>query len=389
MKNNEKWDIWKEGLKGIDWLKAIFVFVLFYFSYPLLENYYSTSSLNELLSGFNVDILSGIVLALIPIIVFVKKVLSLNKGLLPKPQRLLGVVAFGAVYCWHWRFSGTYSFNLIVCSPIAWFDLLPISLGLLFLKMKTYDKLNGNVRSGLSYPQKEDNLVEDLYHRSAMAKNIGEVIGNSTNEEGATVIGIFSEWGSGKTDFLDRLTLVLEGLKDGNGIQNNKILQFNPWKYSAGEVIIQSFFKSFEKKLQKYDDNIDNLLSAYLNEIMGNSRSLDVKFLQSLIVKIFGDNEDLTAQQKIKETLISTGKRFVIFIDDIDRLTGREIIEVFKLVRVIADFPNVFFVITMDYNYVVKTVEKTKEIYDIEQLYNPEQTDLPFRRILTPYSGAN
>jgi hypothetical protein len=139
MKNNKKWNLWKNDFHGIKWLKTAFIFVLFFFSYPLLENYYSSSILSEFLSGFRIDFPSGVSLVIIPIIIFVKKILRLYEGLLPKPQRLAGVMVFWAIYFWQWRFSGLYEFNLISCSPLAWFDLLPISLGLLFLKMKTYE----------------------------------------------------------------------------------------------------------------------------------------------------------------------------------------------------------------------------------------------------------
>lgn len=365
MINIAKLKYFKGSLKGIDWLRTIFFFVLFYFSYPLLEGYYSRSSLSVLLSDFKIDSISGIVLVLVPISIVIKKVISIIKGLRPKLQRLLGVIIFGGIYYWHWRFSDVYEFNLISSTPIAWFDLIPLTLCLLFLKMKTYQNLTtGDARIGLSYPdrKRESNLVEDLYYRTPMAKNIGNLISNSFNNEGATVIGVFSEWGAGKTDFLERLSQVLSERNN-----TNEVIWFNPWKYSAGEGIIQSFFKTFKLELEAYDDDIDSLFSVYIKEIMGKSRSFDAKFIQTLMLSMFDENEDLTVQQKIKDTLNSTGKRFVIYIDDIDRLTGREIIEVFKLVRVIADFPNVFFVVTMDYNYVVKTVEKTNEIDNVER----------------------
>jgi predicted KAP-like P-loop ATPase len=217
-----------------------------------------------------------------------------------------------------------------------------------------------------------------LYHRTDMASNVGNLITNSVNNEGATVIGIFSEWGSGKTDFLMRLKNVLIDLEKNDYDQINQVFEFNPWKYSAGEGVIQSFFNSFEQILIKYNDDIDTLFRDYLKDIMGNSRSLDLKFFQLLMFNMFDNSKDLTVQQKIKNTLNSTGKRFVIYIDDIDRLTGKEIVEVFKLVRVIADFPNVFFVITMDYNYVVKTVDDTNEIGNIEQ-YIKKIYDVSFR----------
>ena len=50
------------------------------------------------------------------------------------------------------------------------------------------------------------------------------------------------------------------------------------------------------------------------------------------------------------------GKPIVVFIDDTDRLQQDEILEVMKLIRNTADFSNMFYIVTFDKEYVVRTI---------------------------------
>jgi hypothetical protein len=53
-------------------------------------------------------------------------------------------------------------------------------------------------------------------------------------------------------------------------------------------------------------------------------------------------------RQRVEKALRDAGRRIVVVVDDIDRLDGDEIRLMFKMVRLVADFPNVSYVLAFD-----------------------------------------
>jgi hypothetical protein len=68
----------------------------------------------------------------------------------------------------------------------------------------------------------------------------------------------------------------------------------------------------------------------------------------------------------LKETLVkalrSLGQRFVITIDDVDRLEPKEVMEVLRLARSVADFPNVVYLMCYDSNILWHSIEEAAKV---------------------------
>lgn len=58
----------------------------------------------------------------------------------------------------------------------------------------------------------------------------------------------------------------------------------------------------------------------------------------------------------MKKKLLSINKKIVIFIDDLDRLTPEETLQVFKVIKAIGDFPNVIYVLSFDRKVVLNNI---------------------------------
>ena len=56
------------------------------------------------------------------------------------------------------------------------------------------------------------------------------------------------------------------------------------------------------------------------------------------------------------QELQNNGQKFIIVIDDIDRLEASEILEIFKIIRGSADFPNLKFVCAFDKSYILSSL---------------------------------
>lgn len=68
--------------------------------------------------------------------------------------------------------------------------------------------------------------------------------------------------------------------------------------------------------------------------------------------------DDLTA------SLQKLGKQLIVTIDDVDRLEPAEIWELLRLIRAVADFPNVTYVLCLDHEVIADSVEEVAKLTD-------------------------
>ena len=80
-------------------------------------------------------------------------------------------------------------------------------------------------------------LSEDKLNRAAFAQSLAKTISQYSLTSSFT-IGLYGEWGSGKTSLVN---MILESLTDINN--NIIILQFNPWLCSDSKQLITQFFR--------------------------------------------------------------------------------------------------------------------------------------------------
>ena len=63
-------------------------------------------------------------------------------------------------------------------------------------------------------------------------------------------------------------------------------------------------------------------------------------------------------KKKVASRIAKQSRRILIVIDDIDRLTGEEIRQLFRLVKAVADFPNVLYLLAFDKEVVIKALDE-------------------------------
>lgn len=245
---------------------------------------------------------------------------------------------------------------------IYYLDLVWLSAAILTLRLKPYKTLQVN-SSDFSLIEDYFNhkISEDELARKPFAENIAKHI-NGTKNQKAFSIAVIGNWGSGKTTFMN---FIEEDLKKLNP-NVNLTIKYNPWRVTKTKIMIEDFFQSFIVAINEFDDDLSSKIKSYSNYLLDLDDSIISKFTSlsvNLAVKDSGNADTIIkAYNDINELIRNTGKRFVIFIDDVDRLTGKEILQVIKIIRNTADFNNVFFIVGIDYNYVVQALIKTHEI---------------------------
>ena len=262
---------------------------------------------------------------------------------------------------------------------------------------------------------------EDVLGRTPFAQRLGQSI-LEWQESESLVIGLYGTWGSGKSSILN---MTEEYLQKVELPARPTVLRFNPWSHSGKSNIEERFFHEVSTALEvrdeeKSDRKIAAQLRLYvkllnlvpdetaLGEIVskvilamgvfgvvgGTVTFNDMPVLKSFLAaggvillllsfsRVFvgkissffesrAELRSLTASSlktQIHDKLNDREKKLVIFIDDVDRLTQAEIRQIFRLVRVNADFPNTVYVFAFDRKVVAANLEEQVGISGQEYL---------------------
>ncbi|PAW93012.1 hypothetical protein CKK33_05690 [Mucilaginibacter sp. MD40] len=244
----------------------------------------------------------------------------------------------------YWHFTKSYLFQ------IAYWDVVCISsFGTLLLNhlfnKEIKDQTSLLVNEGFSEDLIVDNLDKDSFNRKQTAKTIADLIMKTKNSM-SFAIGIIGEYGSGKTSFLELISIYLN--------KEEKVLKipFNPWNANSPESIRNYFFDVLSQNIADTSQKTSSLIYNYGRRLA----NVDSRLLLSMnwfnFFKNQGTIQSPDEYKMINHVLGSLGKKIIITIDDLDRLYPDEIMEVLKLIRNTANFSNVFYLVGYDRDYV-------------------------------------
>lgn len=208
---------------------------------------------------------------------------------------------------------------------------------------------------------------DDTLNRGSFAKSLAQVLLQYFFSSSFT-IGLYGEWGSGKTSLLNMVLETVESVDN-----STVILRFNPWLCSDPKQLITQFFKQMAAAIKikrpaadhawelidQYADIFDaaNLIPGAGSALAAAGKTL-AKEAKKRVEQRTNDlqgNKDQIIEKMTEENL-----KIVVSIDDIDRLSEEEIIAVFQLVKALADFPNTVYLLAFDYDVVVRALSKVQ-----------------------------
>ena len=202
---------------------------------------------------------------------------------------------------------------------------------------------------------------DDVLGRATVAQDFAEQVLLLDVTEGA-VVGVLGAWGSGKTSFVN--------LARTHWKKNNiPVLDFNPWMFSGTQQLVESFFAELSTQLRLRSDfeEVGKVLEEY-GEIFTGLTWVPLvgpwvergRLVAKIIGKVFKGRKESSHshRDKVIDALSDLNKRIVVVLDDIDRLTTSEIRDVFKLVRLTANFPNIIYVLAFDQERVAKALNE-------------------------------
>ena len=222
---------------------------------------------------------------------------------------------------------------------------------------------------------------QDRLNRYAFSSALAKTILNLSTTDVFT-IGLYGKWGSGKTSIinmaLQEISTISESLPD---TKKPIVMQFNPWNYSDANQLMQQFFSCLSNALNVQTKGsklpeIGKTIKEY-SEALELAEWIPVvgKYIKALqlVVTLSGETlthsakEDLNIsriKEKITDALQKETRKIIIVIDDIDRLSNKEIQMIFQLVNAVASFPNVVYLLSFDYAVVTRALKDVQNCDD-------------------------
>lgn len=201
---------------------------------------------------------------------------------------------------------------------------------------------------------------EDRFGIEPFARTLASGILKMTAPDG-TVIALNGPWGSGKSSAVN---LVLHHLAEAIEAEEISVVNFACWWFRGEEALALAFFRElyaglgpslgnrFKKALPKLGARLLKTASMVGPAIdmaggagAGTIASGAMNWASGFI-KQEDTVEKLYAQ--IAKALRDQGKRFLIVIDDIDRLAPDEALLIFRLIKSVGRLPNVIYLLVFD-----------------------------------------
>lgn len=215
---------------------------------------------------------------------------------------------------------------------------------------------------------------EDRLKRTRFSDGIAESI-LGYNPTDSAVIGLIGPWGSGKTSVIN---MVVERLRKDKEAAMPLVVPFNPWRHSGSEHLLSTFFTTLAKAIGQYESlpvlkdaakKMDQAAAAL--GVFGNvphiggifsSLSKFVKFGASNVQDVIRQAGALdTLHDQLVESLRQARRRIIVIMDDLDRLAPDEILQMFRLVKSLADFPYVMYLLAFDRDIVLAAIDKNRD----------------------------
>lgn len=212
---------------------------------------------------------------------------------------------------------------------------------------------------------------EDRLGFAEMASHLAKAFLNNDLSQGF-VIGVEGSWGSGKSSLVNLALSDLRAEPDGVAV-----VEFQPWLVGQRDDLLRELFELLVasiagltngKKDQLTDDlRLFSRLSRTTGKVLGGLGAAGVPGAQ-LLEKLSEGAANLsdaastpealsTIKRRLQSALANLSRPIIIFIDDLDRLDPAEAVEVLRLIRAVADFPNVAYLLAYDADVLAHNLE--------------------------------
>ena len=227
----------------------------------------------------------------------------------------------------------------------------------------------------LSGDRPRERLSQDRLGYANFARTVAKAMVSMTPRDGV-VLAIHGPWGSGKTSAVNMIVDALdEDQRDVPEANRVLVVRFNPWWFSEQQDLARVFFTEISAALgTKVSNDVKDGLRKIAKHVSG-AKDLILGALsfvpagelaKTVLGEIIGmaggalDNDrSLDDERKLlQDALKKEGKRILVIIDDVDRLPADEARQIFRLVKSVADLPNMIYLLVFDREIASRALER-------------------------------
>lgn len=216
---------------------------------------------------------------------------------------------------------------------------------------------------------------EDVFERLSFAGHIAELLVLKPSSP-SLVLALEGKWGSGKTSLINLIKLSIK-----NDCSNAVIVDFNPWLIGSLDSVIEGFLVQLASSINQTLNS--EIATKAASRILNFAKFLaPIKLIpgvepwgtvvETVLTTVGSSTQaavDMTKldlnlrKMAVEESLGDIGKPIIVFIDDIDRLPPDEIRIVIQVVKAIANFNRVSYLLAYEPEPVVRSLQYNG-IYD-------------------------
>ncbi|HLC24341.1 MAG TPA: P-loop NTPase fold protein [Nitrosopumilaceae archaeon] len=259
--------------------------------------------------------------------------------------------------------------------------------------LKLNDQFNSSTesRTRTAPLQPQAILIDDVEEAPthdfiSLSKTISNLIRNSTPH---FTIGIYGEWGTGKTTLMKSIETNLQAADLYEGGEKILPIWFNAWKYEredslatvsllktvgyamAGHQRFDTLSKTIFKGLTIVSKD---MMQQIAMQVVSKQNSIDDEEIDQkmdYLNKLYRDSVYYEGLDKIKEEISSIREkdpecRVVIFIDDLDRCSPNKALEVLESIKLFLDLEGFVFVIGLSHKTVTQLITRAYETTGIK-----------------------
>ena len=213
---------------------------------------------------------------------------------------------------------------------------------------------------------------EDFIGYKAYGEALNELI-HSIESNGSFTIGVFGEWGQGKTSLLSQIKKALDHQFDTTD-EPVLTLWFNPWRFSSERHLIIPLLSTLSTRLESYlegankEKNIITGLSTRIKSFAKVTHDLPV-----MISRFLSSKGELNAKSaaayytcvdQLEQAAVDLNAKVVVFIDDLDRCPPIQALELLENVRTHMNLYGFVFVAGMSHDSLKQAIQlRYRELY--------------------------
>lgn len=209
----------------------------------------------------------------------------------------------------------------------------------------------------------------DTYGFAPFAESLAKTI-RSLEAPFGTTIALHGVWGSGKSSCINLLRHELNAGNDKSLVMS----EFKCWWFRGEEAMALAFLQNLHALLQKtFKDKAKDLIPRLgrgvlqAGPVIGSAIAITplsplAGFFDAstdLAGRLFPEGDPLDETfNSLKKLLADEDRRFLIIIDDIDRLSPDEALAIFRIVKSFGQLPNVIYLLAFDRVFAEKAVKE-------------------------------